>query len=410
MKWFLVALFGVFITLTSAQAEVASLVADTRSGFILSATNATEQKPPASLTKLMTLYLTFSALDKGLIKMDDPLPISEHAAAQPKSKIGLIAGETMTVREAILALIIKSANDVAVVVAESLGRDEGDFAETMTRTAQALGMRDTVFKNASGLHADGQMTTAKDMAILTMALIEHYPQYYDLFATPSFTYHGQTYHSHNIVLEQYEGAEGLKTGYVSAVGYNIISTARQEGTRLVSIVLGEQSQLKRDLRAMRLLDKGFNQVKIQKRAEAAGTLRAPFNPLNRKAFLIATPDQVYLPRLKAGLLFSHKKVQTAARAHRPSTPVVVLPDDNTIEQGDSWSIQVGAFEGQDKARQIAEKALTVLGSSDKVIATPRANARFFRSRIQGFNRTEAHAACRRLKDASWQCLPIAPRG
>jgi len=410
MKWFFVALFGVFMTLTSAQAEVASLVADTRSGFILSATNATEQKPPASLTKLMTLYLTFSALDKGLIKMDDPLPISEHAAAQPKSKIGLVAGETMTVREAILALIIKSANDVAVVVAESLGRDEGDFAETMTQTAQALGMRDTVFKNASGLHADGQMTTAKDMAILTMALIEHYPQYYGLFATPSFTYRGQTYHSHNTVLEQYEGAEGLKTGYVSAVGYNIISTARQDDTRLVSIVLGEQSQLKRDLRAMRLLDKGFNQVKIQKRAEAAGTLRAPFNPLNRKAFLIAPPEQVYLPRLKAGLSLAHKKVQTATRSHKPSAPVVVLSDDSTIEQGDSWSIQVGAFEGQDKARQIAEKALTVLGSSDKVIATPRANARFFRSRIQGFNRTEAHAACRRLKDASWQCLPIAPRG
>ena len=109
-------------------------------------------------------------------------------------------------------------------------------------------------------------------------------------------------------------------------------------------------------------------------------------------------------------MFSHKKVQTAARAHHPSSPVVVLSDDNTIEQGDSWSIQVGAFEGQDKARQIAEKALTVLGSSDKVIATPRANARFFRSRLHGFNRTEAHAACRRLKDASWQCLPIAPRG
>lgn len=403
-------LFFLFILICcrNANAVVSTLIADTRSGFVLESQNASIQQPPASLTKLMTLYLTFSALDKGLLKMDDSLPISVQAAKQPRSNIGLKAGDTITVREAVMALIIKSANDVAVVVAEALAQDEGRFAELMTRTASGLGLKDTVFKNASGLHKEGQVSTARDMAVLTMALITHYPQYYALFSEQSFQYKGKTYYSHNNVLQQYEGAEGLKTGFVSAVGYNIISTAKQGDCRLVSVVIGEDNQNRRDLRAMRLLDKGFQQVAIQEKAQAEGRLKGAFNPLNRKAFIGRPPEEIFLPTMMTCIPQSQKKVKRLALAPKLEMPVRNVIDAS-IPQGDaSWAIQVGAFEGQDKAWQIAKKALTLLGIN-KEIKTPRANERFFRSRIEGFgNKQEASNACRRLKDARWQCFEVAP--
>ncbi len=404
---------GALILGTTGRADAmeSTLVADTKSGFVIDSENATTPLPPASLTKLMTLYLTFGALDNGLIKMDDKLPISKHAAGQPKSKLYIRAGDSITVREAILALIIKSANDVAVVVAEALAPSEEEFAALMTRTAQSLGMRQTTFKNASGLHADGQVTTARDMAILTMALIEHYPQYYDLFATPSFEYAGKTYASHNIVLQQYEGAEGLKTGFVSAVGYNIISTAQKDGTRLVSIVIGEDSQLRRDLRAMRLLDKGFNQVAIQRRAEQSGRLQAGFNPLNRKAFIARPAHQTYVPVLEAGWRLSQKRLAKQVPIP-PKKRVVEAPQvlDCSIAQGDTWAIQVGAFAGQEKARQTAERAIQKLGAADKTIHTPQATNRFYRSRIAGFqDKNEAFKACEQLQNAKgWQCFLVSP--
>lgn len=401
--WVIVMLWGI-----SASATISTLVADTKSGFIIKSDHATDPKPPASLTKLMTLYLTFGALDSGILSWDDRLPISEKAAAQPKSKIGVVAGETISVREAVSALIIKSANDVAVVVAEALGQNEEQFADLMTRTAKGLGLNDTVFKNASGLHEEGQVSTAKDMAILTMALIAHYPQYYELFSMPSFSYKGQTYHSHNVVLQQYEGADGLKTGYVSAVGYNIISTAKKGDSRLVSVVIGEESPLKRDLRAMRLLDKGFRQVDVQRKAEAEGRLKRAFNPLNRRAFISKPPVDVFVPLMKLSWRQSQKKV-----ARLPKAKIVPVPEvlDSGVEQGDNWAIQVGAFEGEQKARQTAEKAMTILGASDKKIQTPQANNRFFRSRIQGFSEREAQQACQRLlQGTGWQCFPVAPRG
>ena len=390
----------------AAGAGVSSLVADVRSGFVLDSQDAHVPQPPASLTKVMTLYLLFGAVDGGILNWDDALPISEKAAAQPKSKLGLIAGETISVREAAKALIVKSANDVAVVVAEALGQSEERFAEMMTQTARGLGLKDTVFKNASGLHVNGQVSTARDMAVLTMALITHFPKAYTLFSEPSCAYKGQTYHSHNTVLKQYEGAEGLKTGFVSAVGYNIISTARHGDSRLVSVVIGEESATRRDMRAMRLLDKGFHQVDVQQKAQAEGRLKRAFNPLNRRAFIGPSPVQVLLPTMKTCVDLSRRKCRELTA--QPVRQVAVTAVGAEPEQGDSWTIQVGAFEGQEKARRIAEKAMGVLGASQKEIITPRADNRFFRSRIRGFTHQEADQACRRLKNASWPCFTVAP--
>ena len=396
----------------SAEAT-SSLVADIKSGFVIEAENATEPLPPASLTKLMTLYLTFGALEKGLITMDDKLPVSEHAAAQPRSKLYVRAGDTITVREAILALIIKSANDVAVVVAEALSPSETEFAALMTRTARGLGLHNTVFKNASGLHIEGQTTTARDMAILTMALIEHYPQYYSLFSEKSFKYKDKTYQSHNLVLREYEGAEGLKTGFVSAVGYNIISTASQDDTRLVSVVIGEDSQTRRDLHAMRLLDKGFRQVAIQRQAEASGKLKSAFNPLNQRAFIAQPPYQAFMPVMRAGWRLSQKRLQQLPKQQTLVKQVAKAPQvlDTSVEQGDSWGIQVGAFEQHEKATQIAQKAIRTLGCDDKTIQTPKTKNHFFRSRIVGFSdKNEAFKACQQLKNnRNWQCFLISPK-
>ncbi len=271
------------------EASVSTLVADTKSGLILASNNATEQQYPASLTKVMTLYMTFSAIERGILKMEDRLPVSLKAAKQPRSKLYVRAGQTISVKDAIMALIIKSANDVAVVLAEALAPSEEEFARMMTKTAKNLGLRGTTFKNASGLHNPDQVTTAQDMAILTMAMIHHFPQYYKLFSKKSFTYKGKIYRSHNHVQKRYAGAEGLKTGYISAVGYNIISTAKRNNNRLVSVVIGGDTVAQRDRQAMKLLDNGFSKIDQHKNQQDKQKL------LNKKA-LLEKPDLT--PELK----------------------------------------------------------------------------------------------------------------
>ncbi len=387
-------------------ADSAAVVADAQSGFILVSDHATTPLPPASLTKLMTLYMVFSALDKGVITMDTELPISENAAAQPRSKLYVKAGETMTVREAVLALIIKSANDVAVVVAESLAPSEADFAKMMTAVASQMGLKDTVFKNASGLHVEGQVTTARDMAILTIALINHFPQYYSLFSEPSFKYKGKTYYSHNIVLQEYEGAEGLKTGYVSAVGYNIIATATQHDRRIISVVLGQQTALRRDLQAMRLLDKGFQKIKGQTIAEKKGQIAAFQNPLNRRAVIAPPIEQSYLPLIASSIRQMDKRVG------KPVYLAQRLEAATAVEQGDSasevWGVQVGAFDSQERAQQNAVRAKSLLGEKGITIKTPRRHP-FYRSRLFGFERkTDAAHACDALEKHQIACFVVPP--
>ena len=270
--------------------SVSTLVADTKSGLILASKNATAQQYPASLTKVMTLYMTFSAIDKGILKMDDRLPVSLKAARQPRSKLYVKPGQTISVKDAIMALIIISANDVAVVLAEALAPNETEFAKMMTQTAHSLGLKSTTFKNASGLHNPDQVTTAQDMAVLTMAMIHHFPHYYKLFSKKTFSYQGKVYRSHNHVQKRYKGAEGLKTGYISAVGYNIISTAKRNDSRLVSVVIGQDTVALRDRQAMRLLDKGFSSIERHKSKTPKDK-----NLLNKTAVL-KQPDM--MPHLK----------------------------------------------------------------------------------------------------------------
>jgi D-alanyl-D-alanine carboxypeptidase len=232
----------------------AAIVLDGNSGNVLHAANADELRHPASLTKIMTLYLLFERLDAGKLRLDSPLPVSEHASMQAPTKLGLKPGQSIEVEDAIRGLVTKSANDAAVVVAEAIGGSEHDFAEMMTLKAHAIGMSRTIYRNASGLPNDEQVTTARDQALLGRTVQERFPRYYRYFATPSFTYHGQTMRNHNQLLGHVEGMDGIKTGYTQASGFNLVASVRRNNRHIVSVVMGGTSAGARDARMRSLID------------------------------------------------------------------------------------------------------------------------------------------------------------
>ena len=218
--------FGAALNSTgTACAATSSIIIDAENGEILSSKAPDTLRYPASLTKVMTLYITFDALNKGIIKMNDDLKVSRHAANMAPSRLGLRPGQKIKVKTCIEALIVKSANDCASVLAENLGYTEANFAKTMTKVAHELGMKNTTFKNANGLPNKAQKTTARDMALLAAAMYHHFPQYYKLFSLKKFTYNGKTIYTHNNILKTFAGADGMKTGFTNAAGYNIIATA-----------------------------------------------------------------------------------------------------------------------------------------------------------------------------------------
>ena len=239
------------------MANYASLIMDATSGRVLHETNADLTRYPASLTKMMTLYLLFEALDNGTVAFDESLPISEHAASQPPTKLGLMPGQSISVENAILALVTKSANDVAAAVAERLGGSESRFAWSMTAKAREIGMSRTMFANASGLPDPDQVTTARDVAVLALALLHDFPHYYPYFSTDHFYYGGAVHANHNRLLGSYEGLDGIKTGYTQSSGFNLVASAMRDGRRLIGVVLGARSPANRSLIMVSLLDQAF---------------------------------------------------------------------------------------------------------------------------------------------------------
>ncbi|MCP4393584.1 MAG: D-alanyl-D-alanine carboxypeptidase [Alphaproteobacteria bacterium] len=247
------------IPCNSANAAVkSSVIIDAKTGLVLYADNADAKTYPASLTKLMTIYIVFEAVSRGLIDVDQELVVSKNAASKPASKLYLKAGDTITVKEAVLAMSTKSANDAATVVAEAIGGTEEEFAKIMTKAAKQIGMKNTVFKNASGLHEKGQITTARDMAMLGMAMIFHYPQYYYVFSTDKFYYKNKIYYNHNNIMKTFDGADGLKTGFTYASGYNLVTSAQRKNKRLIGVVLGADSEHSRRKKMAKLLNNGFD--------------------------------------------------------------------------------------------------------------------------------------------------------
>jgi D-alanyl-D-alanine carboxypeptidase len=232
----------------------AALILNPATGEVYHERNADARRYPASLTKMMTLYLLFEALENGKTTLDARMDISELAARQPQTNLSLDAGDSIPVETAIKALVVRSANDVSVVVAEALGGSVEGFAQIMTAKAKSLGMRNTVFKNPNGLPNAAQVTTARDMAKLGIALKRDFPNYYHYFSTLQFSYEGVTYYTHNRVLMRYAGADGIKTGYINSSGFNLVTSVERGGRPLVGVVLGGGSGGWRDTRMIQLLD------------------------------------------------------------------------------------------------------------------------------------------------------------
>ncbi len=253
----------------------ASIVVDANSGVALRETNADSLRHPASLTKIMTLYLLFERLESGKLKLNSPLAISEEAASQSPTKLGLKPGQSILVEDAIKALVTKSANDVAVAIAETLAGSEEEFARQMTRKARAIGMTRTVYRNASGLPDDDQVTTARDQARLGILIQERFPRFYRYFSTVNFTYHGDSMRNHNHLLGQVAGVDGIKTGYTHASGYNLITSVHRGGRHLVAVVMGGNTAGQRDAHMRDLIERYIVEASIKRPeiavAQAQGT-------------------------------------------------------------------------------------------------------------------------------------------
>jgi len=282
--------FVLFISAPDALAKkskgnpkYASIVMDSETGMILSQRHADAARHPASLTKIMTLLLTFDSLERGDIRLRDRVRISRRAAGMVPSKLGLPAGSSIRVEDAIYALVTKSANDVATALAEHLGGTESKFARIMTSRAKGIGMNSTRFMNASGLHNKHQITTARDMAKMARYVIKRYPKYYSYFKTRNFTYKGKTYRNHNRLLGNYRGMDGFKTGYINASGFNLIASAKRDGRRIIGVVFGGRSGKTRNTHMASIMDKGFSKASRIRLAKAYTIPKPSQKPFTKTA-------------------------------------------------------------------------------------------------------------------------------
>ena len=264
----------------------AAIVVDDKSGEVLHDTKADEPRHPASITKIMTLYLLFEQMEAGHLKVDSPLPISAHAASRPPTKLGLKVGQTLKVEDAIKGLVTRSANDAASVIAEAIGGTEEEFARLMTRKAIALGMSSTIYVNASGLPADLQVTTARDQATLGRAIQHRFPDYFGYFATPSFKYRNQEIRNHNGLLGNVKGVDGIKTGYTQASGYNLVTSVKRDDKQVVAVVLGGPSNGARDTRMRELIEQYLPKAS----AERSAPILTELGPDGAPVTAAAAPD------------------------------------------------------------------------------------------------------------------------
>lgn len=280
----------VMTPVSQADDRYASIVIDVGSDQVLHDRFADSPRYPASLTKVMTLYMVFDALDNGQLTLEEELPVSTRASQAAPSKLGLAPGSTISVEDAILALVTKSANDVAIVVGERLGGSESRFAALMTVKARALGMQNTRFYNASGLPDTRQISTARDMATLAAHIMEDHGDYYSYFQTRSFSWGGRTYGNHNNLLGSVEGVDGIKTGYTRASGFNLMSTAERNGNRIITVVLGGATSRARDAHVTELLEAAFQAIELTGPAQPDLRTRIAFQA-------IQNPDETNLTAL-----------------------------------------------------------------------------------------------------------------
>ncbi|CCM74680.1 D-alanyl-D-alanine carboxypeptidase family protein [Rhizobium mesoamericanum] len=409
----------------AAMAGSASLILDVRTGKVLTAENADVLNHPASLTKMMTIYMAFEAINRDKISWNTPLVMSKYAASRPPTKLGVRAGDSITVRDAILGMITKSANDAAVAMAEKLGGSESNFASMMTQKARQLGMSRTTFYNASGLPDGRQVTTARDMSTLAVALMRNYPSEYRLFSTASFTFRGRTIRGHNNLMYRYQGMDGIKTGYTNASGFNLVSAVKDGDRRVVGVVLGGRTARSRDDKMAGLLDKYLG------RASSSGGARLVASTSARQSVEVASaeddsdmPVQETAPRINE---LSPKALgylnETTVPMERPSALAGIASvgkpaaksSGAPVASGD-WQIQISAASSDDAARALLAQAKAEGGAALKA-ASPYTEAvgnganKVYRARFIGFQSREAAAsACDALRQRSYDCVLLPNHG
>jgi D-alanyl-D-alanine carboxypeptidase len=505
-----------------------AIVVDGNTGAVLHASNADASRHPASLTKIMTLYLLFERLEAGKIKLDTQLKVSEHAAEQAPTKLGLKPGQTIAVEDAIKAVVTKSANDAAVAIAENLGGDEDGFAKLMTDKAHALGMSRTTYVNASGLPDDDQVTSAQDQSLLGRAIQERFPRYYKYFSTEEFVYHGAAMRNHNHLLGVVGGVDGIKTGYTHASGFNLVTSVHRDGRYIVAVVLGGRSASERDGHMRELINAHIKEAslrhstpaiaeKAEQRSETkpVAFAKAPLSATHAEPAATATltpkasgnapvgnSDPIQ-PLLVKTITYRTAPLQTASLAPLPAlvpasgpqpavappvrtVPVAQLPEPPStvvvtstepapiagapkaepakpepppkterakpeaakpeaakpeaakhetakpeaakpepmktvlasleptpaqIRARGGWLIQIGAFEGQDEAKEhlsdARHKAPATLASADPFTErVQKGDKALYRARFAGFDKTTAETACKQLKRSDIACITV----
>ena len=378
------------IYVSSAHAKYASFIINENTKRIYHNANADTRNYPASLTKIMTLYLVFDALKSKKISMNSKFKVSKRATRQPPSKLNLSAGSNITVKNAILALITKSANDVATVIAENLGKSERNFAKLMTRKAKKLGMTRTTFRNASGLPNRGQLSTARDMATLGIAIRKNHPKFFKLFKTKSFIYKGIKYTNHNNLLGSYSGTDGIKTGYTNASGFNLVASVERNGQRIIGVVFGGKKARSRDKHMVTLLNKYFK------------------TSLSKPLVRIAKPSE--LPKTRPKIVMAEKNIKNFRIP--PKIINNIIP--NNIEE--DWFIQIGAFKNRLNAHKAARNARNIVpeqlgnlpASLSKITKSSTNNnlQYLWRVRFVELAENQARSVCAELWTSGLSCIPL----
>jgi len=434
MKRLLMALSAAVLLLSAPVASFAGsayFIMDAKTGKVLASSNADNLNHPASLTKMMTLYLAFEAIHRGKLGWNTRIPVSSAAAAKPPTKLGLKPGGTVTVREAVDGMIVKSANDAAAAMAEALGGSESGFARLMTQKARELGMRRTTFLNASGLPNMQQWTTARDMSTLAVALINNYPQEYRLFSQTGFNYRGRSVRGHNNLMYRYEGMDGIKTGYTNASGFNLVSAVRQGNRRVIGVVMGGATARGRDALMASLLDRNMPKAssvatsrlmasvgggKVGKQVEVASASDDVAVDVDTQT--TATTTVAAAPTRKRAELtpLAYAGSNVTVPMDRPVAMDQILVASNKPAASGGWQVQIAATPSAQAAKDLLSEAKSRAGSalanaSPYTEAVGKGGNTVYRARFVGFaSRDDASSACSALKRKDFDCMLLPNKG
>jgi D-alanyl-D-alanine carboxypeptidase len=436
----------------------AAIVVDAETGEVLFARHADSRRYPASITKIMTLYLAFEALTEGKVKLDDVITVSPRAASQPPSKLGLAAGQTITLDDAMRATAVRSANDMAMAIAEHVGGSQDRFAAQMTLKARELGMTNTRYVNPNGLPDARQVTTARDLAILARAVMRDYPQYYRYFGLHDWAYQGRDYRNTNGLLRNGDGYDGMKTGYTNASGYNLAASAVRDGRRLITIVLGGRTTASRNSHVAALMDTGFEVERLRRSGqpiqvaqtffeqrgfgigpESAGPVHyasASNDEEEQEETGVGSPTAVSYASLPAApprpteIVPAPSETRTVASlmrgggpadvtaslngappAARPPSPAARPAARETVrEAAGRWAVQVGAFRDEAIARdwltEVNRRFRTQFTAAERTVQNAEG---WYRSRFTGMSEQAAQAACATLAERRVTCMVIRPQ-